>query len=74
MSTARDFTKAEFKAACKRHGFKPSGIWGYHSMPGTKVEISIWNAGDRRRTQLAYLIQEQRRLIEKAEKAEETPA
>ena len=59
MSTAEDMTKAQFNAACKRHGFHSVGIMGYYSLPETTVSVSILNASDRRRDQLAYLIQEQ---------------
>lgn len=59
MSTAtatRDLTKAQFDAACKRHGFKRE-FMGYYSV-GNGVSVYARNAGERRRDQLAYLIRE----------------
>ena len=67
MSNAADMTKRQFRAACKRRGFIPRRYFGNFSVPGTNTSVSVWNAGDRRRDQLAYLIQEQRRLIKDAE-------
>lgn len=67
MSTAEDMTTAQFKAACKRHRFLNSNLMGYYWLPGTSTHVSVWKVGKRRRDQLAYLIQEQRRLIGKSE-------
>lgn len=53
-------TKSQFNAACKRHGFRAEGFMGYYSLPGTNTLVPISNAGNRRRSQLAYLIQQQR--------------
>lgn len=55
----RDMTKAQFKAACERYGFKKSlgGFMGYYDI-GNGVSASILNAGPTRREQLAYLIKE----------------
>ena len=72
MSTAEDITKAQFKAACKRHGFVSAGYLGYYSLPETTVSVSVLNAGKRRRDQLAYLIQKQCKLSEQSES--EVPA
>lgn len=54
---ARDMTKGQFREACKRHGFKPAGFMGYYELSGG-VSASLFNAGKRRRDQLAYLIRE----------------
>lgn len=55
-TTVRDISKAQFDAACKRHGFK-SEFMGYYSV-GNGVSVYARNAGERRREQLAYLIHE----------------
>lgn len=59
---ARDLTEKQFREKCERYGFRPKGFLGYYSLPDTIVEVSVWNAGDRRRDQLAYLIQKNREL------------
>lgn len=61
----RDMTKAQFKAACERYGFKPCGFMGYYALPGHAVQVSVLNAGRNRRAQLAFLI---KRLREEDEK------
>ena len=54
----RDLTKAQFDAACARHGFTwDGGIFMYYDV-GHNVHVSILNAGTNRRAQLAYLIRE----------------
>lgn len=65
MAETRDMSKKEFGAACERRGFEPEGVMGYYrlNLPGRHHCVSVYNAGDRRRDQLAYLIREQ----EKAE-------
>jgi hypothetical protein len=54
---ARDMSKAQFQDACERSGFRPEGFMGYYRLPleGQHVCVSAYNAGDRRRDQLAYL-------------------
>ena len=56
----RDLSKGQFSEACKRYGFEPTGFMGYYALPKplNNTHISIWNAGDKRRAQLAYLIQQ----------------
>jgi hypothetical protein len=55
----RDLTQRQFNEACERYGFKSEGIMGYYRLPvKTHTCVSVWNAGDKRRAQLAYLIQE----------------
>jgi hypothetical protein len=59
-------TKKQFDEACARHGFEPHPSWspfasmGYYKLP-SGVNVSILNAGSRRRDQLAYLIRESER-------------
>lgn len=58
MKRPRDMTRPQFDAACERAGFKPAGFMGYYVLPLPGVgrhSVSIWNAGKRRRDQLAYL-------------------
>lgn len=53
----RDLTQAQFDAECRRYGFERVGYLGYYRVPGERrVCVSVWNAGPRRRTQLAYLL------------------
>ena len=54
---SRDMSKAEFDRACAKYGFKSRGFLGYYSIGGGR-EVSVLNAGPRRRDQLAYLIQQ----------------
>ena len=54
----RDITEAQFRAACKRHGFKSMGFMGYFELGLGGAMASAWNAGPRRRDQLAYLIKQ----------------
>lgn len=57
-------SQREFDAECKKRGFEPftCGLLGYYHMTvkGRQVGASIFNAGPRRRDQLAYLIKVQR--------------
>ena len=62
----RDLSYAQFKAQCARLGFKPQGFMGYYDLgiPGYTTCSSVFNAGDRRRDQLAYLIAQRKREVE----------
>ena len=55
----RDLTEAQFKTRCRESGFVPEGFMGYYRLPipGHHLCVSIFNAGERRRDQLAYLHQ-----------------
>ena len=65
MSTARDMTQRAFDAACERRGFKPHGCFGYYELGAeSRVSVSVFNAGERRRDKLAFLIQ-QRASVDK---------
>jgi len=57
MST-RDLTYPQFLKRLKKYGMTPKG-WGYVDI-GNGLEVYKFNAGMRRRTQLAYLIQKQK--------------
>ena len=62
----RDLTKAQFDAACQRNGFRAVGWLGYYDLGlSVQVHCSILNAGSRRRDQIAYLISERGRWIER---------
>lgn len=60
----RDMSIEQFQAACERHGFVRQGFMGYFNLgiPGQSVSASIFNAGDNRRAQLAYLLRERDRF------------
>lgn len=57
---SRDMTQKQFDAALKRHGMVDLGFMGYVRIKSpvrdAATNVSAWNAGDRRRDQLAYLI------------------
>jgi len=54
----QDMTKAQFDAYTKKYGFKKGGFMGYYSLPSPNenINVSVLNAGDNRRAQLAYLV------------------
>ena len=60
MEQSRDMSQKQFEAECKRLGFKEDGFMGYYDI-GSGRHVSIYNAGKRRRAQLAYLIQQRDR-------------
>lgn len=62
----RDMTEVQFRAACERRGFRKvfMGL-GYYSLPDTPVQVWARNGGPRRRDQLAYLIREHAKILEK---------
>jgi hypothetical protein len=61
----RDLTKAQFDAACARHGFRHE-FMGYYNV-GHGLSVYARNAGDNRRAQLAYLIREAQKAERKAD-------
>lgn len=61
-------TQKQFEVALKKYGISKPGYMGYCDIGGG-TQVSAWNAGARRRDQLAYLIQQQ-----KKHKAEKYPA
>jgi hypothetical protein len=65
----RDLTERQFNAACARHGFKSRHFMGYYEV-GNGLETSVLNAGNRRRDQLAYLIQQSEKAAGEAEEEE----
>lgn len=61
-----DMTKRQFLAVCKRLGFEPQGFMGYVKTP-SGVHVSVHNTNTtRRRTWLAYLIQQNTKHIARA--------
>jgi len=58
-AVTRDMSAKQFSDACRRHGFKASGVLGYYDIGG--VSVSVYNVGLNRRAQIAYLIEEKRR-------------
>ena|GEM_PF-5838321 len=57
MATKRDLTQKQFDAACAARGFQRD-LLGYYRLPNSSVYVHARNAGPRRRSQLAYLIQQ----------------
>ncbi len=51
----RDLTKEQFNYQARKLGFEPQGFFGYWMHTKSKVAISVWNAGNRRRDWIAYL-------------------
>lgn len=54
----RDLTEAQFRYRLAKLGGTPAGFMGYCNFPlpgGGSVNISRYNAGERRRDQLRYL-------------------
>ena len=58
---SRDITRKQFDAACARYGFIRQMGMGYYDV-GNGVWVSAWNAGDRLRDRLAYLIRESEKV------------
>jgi hypothetical protein len=68
----RDLTQKQFNDRCKEYGFTTVGFMGYYNLgiPGQHIEVSVYNAGSSRRSQLAYLIQQRDKYqAKKKEKA-----
>ena len=57
----RDLTKAQYAAALARNGIKPDAMGYYYVTDAALVYAA--NGGDTRRARLAYLLQEQRRIV-----------
>lgn len=57
----KDFTVAQFKAACERRGFKqePFGYWSLPLDGGGSLSVHIPKGGWNRRAQLAYMVRRQ---------------
>lgn len=65
MATTRDMTQAQFDWECDKRNFRPQGFLGFYSLPDVSLCVSIENAGSRRRSQLAYLIDEHRKACDR---------
>ena len=55
----RDLTKQQFDRKLQKYGMR-NVLFGYVDV-GNGVHVYRFNAGDKRRTQLAYLIEQQRK-------------
>lgn len=62
----RDLTQTQFDAKCKQYGFRRD-VLGYHKLGDTPVHVYALNAGRRRRAQLAYLINEHAKALDRME-------
>jgi hypothetical protein len=67
-------TEAQFQAALARHGMRIQGLPGYvcvlPSESGAGLHVYRYNAGKRRRDQLAYLLAEKENGIKRRAEAE----
>jgi len=63
----RDLTESQFLKRLEQNRFeiKPYSMFGYVHDKETNINFSRFNAGDRRRDQLAYLLAERKRWINK---------
>lgn len=59
---SRDMTQKQFDAALAKHGMQRTGFMGYVKLGVGGVEVSMLNAGDRRRDRLAYLLAKKREV------------
>lgn len=57
MAQTRDLSERQFREAALKMGFRP-GAFGYWELPAPheRVAVNRYNGGNRRRSQLAYLI------------------
>jgi hypothetical protein len=69
-SMKRDLSEEQFRNAAKKEGFAPAfmGYWNL-AKPFDNVSVYRFNAGDRRRDQLAYLRAQQKRHLREMEAA-----
>ena len=67
MKQCRDMSERQFRDAAAKSGFTPDTL-GYWRLapPHNNVSVYRFNAGDRRRSQLAYLLAEQKKAEERA--------
>lgn len=71
MAKQRDMSKAEFRDACRRYGFRSDGFMGYYTLP-CGISVSVLNAERQtRRAWLAFLIREESKLSKKYGKKEQ---
>ena len=61
MNMAKDLTRAQYAGALARNGIRPDVMGYYYVTPVSLVYAA--NGGNTRRARLAYLLQEQRRII-----------
>lgn len=67
MSNKRDLSEQQFRDAATKKGFTP-GALGYWRLapPHSNTSVYRFNAGARRRDQLAYLMAEQKKAEARA--------
>ncbi len=58
---SKDMSEREFQAGLKRNGMTPT-LMGYVRVTPSSASYR-YNAGDRRRDQLAYLIEQQKKAV-----------
>lgn len=65
----RDLSKSQFEGRLKKLGFTPAYL-GYWNLPEPNQNTAVYagNGGDKRRSQLAYLIATNRRIHRNAVK------
>ena len=62
MKPCRDMSEQQFLKAAKKNGFTPDCMGYWHlAKPHENVSVYRFNAGPRRRSQLAYLIDQQKK-------------
>ena len=62
MKQRIDMSEAQFLRELDKRGWKETGFMGYVKMDDVGASVCRLNAGERLRTQLAYLIQQHRRI------------
>jgi hypothetical protein len=64
---SRDLTQRQFDKKCKEYGFEKQPFMGYYKLniPGRNIQVSVLNVEPRRRDQLAYLIAQEKKIMEK---------
>jgi len=67
----RDISKAKYEKRMNELGFRKDGLMGYWRLPEPLDNhcVSDWNAGDRRRSKLAFMLKELDRMRKKARAA-----
>lgn len=65
----RDLTRAQFRARLEKENIGAPGFFGYCDLriPRASILVSAWNAGDKRREQLRYLIRAKKQAMIGAE-------
>lgn len=67
----RDLSQSQFVYRAQKLGFKSEGFWGYWKLTDGSTAVSVLNAGNRRRDQLRYLINQDKRNNERNAKRQQ---